>query len=772
MTAQIEVLAHSKPADDVMLATIARATPISIFGHAVNVTLVLIAFQGNVDWTSLLLWSAASYGVGFWVLLRWLRRHKRSQRRTRRSSYGTKRAVISGIILAAPWGTLGFWLLGKLPPKPELILIALCVGMSASGSVLLSARYQSAIAYMACILVPVALKCFVVLGSAEYVLLGALTLSYSVFLLACIASCAKLFSDRDRALEELRQSLHETEMAKREIEQTNFRFGAALRNMPQGLSMFDGDDRLVAFNRQYLDIYGLSSERVAIGMRFEEVFADQTLVADLGQHSKNFKQQVARLGYAHSSIAFPDGRVIYISYAANAGGGWVATHEDITQRKAAERKIELLAHFDGLTGLANRNLFNERLDEALAKHHRRQSRFAVILLDLDRFKGVNDSLGHLAGDLLLREVANRIRTIVREADISARLGGDEFGLIVETGEYQPEAAAGVLADRLIQAISAPYKIESHSVTIGCSIGIATVPDHGERFDEILRNADLALYKSKQSGRNCCHFYSADLQMVADSRNALEIELRDAIWRDEIDVHYQPIFDLNSGEVALVEALARWNHNKLGLVSPSEFIPLAEESGLIVDLGRHILGRACRDATRMPNQVRLAVNLSPSGFTQNDPVRDVIDALAGTGLHESRLELEITESAFLEDNAENLETLERLRKIGVSVALDDFGAGFSSLSYLTAFTFNKVKIDKSFVQRLDRSETQTVLASIVQLAKSLNLSVVAEGIETEAQLEKVRSLGIDFGQGFLLGRPKPVGSLNFASLQASSRIEAA
>lgn len=749
--------APSRPPGDASFTAIVRATPMSILGHVVNVTLAVIAFWPHVESISLLLWAAGSYGVGAWVLLRWATRRRRLARLgTSPSSRATRRATIFGAVLAAPWGILGFCLLGELPQQPELILIALCVGMSASGSVLLSATYPSAITYMACILAPVALKCFVVLGSGEYRLLGALTISYGLFLLNCIGSCARLFADRNRAVDDLQQSL-------REIRSANTRFEAALRNMPQGLSMFDGDDCLVAFNRQYLDIYGLSPDKVSIGMNFREIFAGQGLVPDLDEYLRDFKQRIASLENSSNTVTFPDGRVIYVSYALNPGGGWVATHEDITQRKAFERKVELLAHFDGLTDLANRNLFKERLEEALARYRRLQSRFAVMLLDLDRFKGVNDALGHHAGDALLRQVSDRIRSTVREVDVPARLGGDEFGIIVALGRGQSEDAASVLAARLIEAIGAPYEIEGHPVVIGCSIGIAMVPEHGERFDEVLHNADLALYESKHSGRSCSHFYSERLKAEAEERNKLEVELREAIWRDQLEVHYQPIFDLKSGEIALVEALVRWNHKTRGFVPPAAFIPIAEETGLIVDLGKLVLGRACRDVAGMPDHIRVAVNLSPVQFAKSDLVTTVAAALAETHLHESRLELEITEGVFLEDNAQNLNTLEQLKKLGVSIALDDFGAGYSSLSYLTAFPFDKVKIDKSFVQRFDRAETQTVMTSIVHLAKSLRLSVVAEGVETVAQLNQLRALGIDFGQGYLLGGPKPPAAMTFSKL---------
>ena len=310
----------------------------------------------------------------------------------------------------------------------------------------------------------------------------------------------------------------------------------------------------------------------------------------------------------------------------------------------------------------------------------------------------------------------------------------------------------------MKAIAEPYEIDGHPVVIGCSIGVAVVPEHGTRTDEILRNADLALYKSKNAGRNCYNLYSPELKAEADQRDILEIELREAIWREEIEVFYQPVFELSTGRATSVEALARWRHKTRGLIPPAEFIPVAEESGLIGELGNLVLATACRHAVMLPDDIKVAVNLSALQFASGDLVDSVMVALADSGLAETRLELEITESVFLADSQENLKTLERLKRLGVSIALDDFGVGYSSLSYLTAFPFDKVKIDKSFIDRIGRSETVAVLGSIVQLAKTLNLSIVAEGVETCEQVETIRSLGIALGQGYFFGRPVPFGEL--------------
>jgi diguanylate cyclase (GGDEF)-like protein/PAS domain S-box-containing protein len=556
--------------------------------------------------------------------------------------------------------------------------------------------------------------------------------------------------------------------AQRELRDSVSKFEDALRNLPQGLSMFDGQDRLVAFNRQWLDAYRLSPDDVRIGMNFREVFASQEAVRDLDAYLADLKERLARSEHTSNTVQFPDGRVIYISYGRRESGGWVATHEDITERKASEDRIERLAHYDSLTGLANRNLFKGSLDEALDKYFLHQTPFAVLLLDLDKFKSVNDAFGHQCGDALLKQVAARIKAQVRIVDTAARIGGDEFALIVVPGLSAVQDDAATLAARLVQSIAEPYEIDGHPVVIGCSIGVALVPAHGTRTDEIFRNADLALYKSKNDGRNRFNLYSPELKAEADQRDILEIELREAIWREEIEVFYQPVFELSTGRAISVEALARWRHKTRGLIPPAEFIPLAEEGGLIVELGNLMLAKACRHAVMLPDDIKVAVNLSALQFAGGNLVDSVMLALAESGLAETRLELEITETVFLADSQENLKTLERLKRLGVSIALDDFGVGYSSLSYLTAFPFDKVKIDKSFIDRIGRAETVAVLGSIVQLAKTLNLSLVAEGVETCEQVEKIRSLGMALCQGNFFSEPVPFGELVLQVLSKSER----
>ena len=446
--------------------------------------------------------------------------------------------------------------------------------------------------------------------------------------------------------------------------------------------------------------------------------------------------------------------------------------DDITERKRSEAKIELLAHYDALTGLANRNLFKVLIEKYLARAGQQRAEFAVLLLDLDRFKLVNDGLGHQAGDTLLEQVSGRIKASIRDVDVAARMGGDEFALIIEPGETALQNWAETLAARLIAAIGKPYEIDQQKVVIGCSIGIVLVPEHGEKSDQLLKHADLALYKSKNSGRNCFRIYSDELRIEADNRNELENDLREAIWREEFELHYQPVVATRSGHIRSVEALVRWRHPTKGLLAPDVFIPLAEETGLIVKLGEWIMTRACRDAMKMPSEIKLAINLSPVQFSKSNVVETISLALSGAQMPPERLEVEITEGILLRETDQNLETLRRLKDIGVSIALDDFGVGYSSLSYLTSFPFDKVKIDKKFIRGLDKPEARAILSSIVQLSRSLNLSTVAEGIETESQLAEVDALGVELSQGYYFSRPVALADLDLSTVYSTATCRAA
>ena len=424
------------------------------------------------------------------------------------------------------------------------------------------------------------------------------------------------------------------------------------------------------------------------------------------------------------------------------------------QLALANRRVLELAQTDILTGLPNRAFFLEQLEEA--DSYDGGGAFSILMLDLDRFKNVNDSLGHAAGDALLRQVAVRLRSALRSTDVLARLGGDEFAIVQAACDDQ-RAGSLDLAARISQLIAEPFLLPGHQVEVGASIGIAMAPEHGSDQEQLLKKADLALYRSKSAGRNCFTLYDEAMSADLEARNTLESDLRDAIARCQFELHYQPFFDVQSGDRRGLEALVRWRHPTRGLIPPDQFIPLAEETGLIVPLGEWVLRRACDDATSWPADIKVAVNLSPVQLKQAELFDVIQSALRNSGLPPERLEIELTESVLLDRAAENHALMERLKSLGISLSLDDFGTGYSSLSCLTAFPFDKIKIDKSFIGNLTtRDESSAIISSIVILARGLNMSVTAEGVETREQFDRLKALGVNFAQGYLLGRPTPLG----------------
>jgi len=442
---------------------------------------------------------------------------------------------------------------------------------------------------------------------------------------------------------------------------------------------------------------------------------------------------------------------------------------DITERKRSEAQIVYIAHHDLLTGLPNRTFFMEKIEDAGARLRRWGEPFTVLLLDLDRFKIVNDSLGHPAGDTLLKETALRLKASLRETDVLARLGGDEFA-IIQAGEASPREGAAALAQRVIDVVKPPYIIEGNAVTIGTSIGIAMAPGDDTEPNELIKKADLALYRAKSQGRNGFRFFDIQMTREADARHQLENDLRAAVARSELELHYQPIVDIRTRQPCGVEALARWRHPQRGWVPPDHFIPLAEETGLISTLGEWVLQQACADAAAWPPHIKVAVNLSPLQFRKSDLFDTVLCVLVASGLPPERLELEITESVLLESDTDPLAVIRRLKNIGVSLALDDFGTGYSSLSYLTKFPFDKIKIDKSFTQNVTRrADCAAIISSVRVLGSGLNMLTTAEGVETEQQFGILQAAGVDLAQGYLFGRPCAAGALDLTRVGAAKSV---
>jgi diguanylate cyclase (GGDEF)-like protein/PAS domain S-box-containing protein len=439
---------------------------------------------------------------------------------------------------------------------------------------------------------------------------------------------------------------------------------------------------------------------------------------------------------------------------------------DVTAKRQAEARIAHMAHHDALTGLPNRVLFHERLDEALLRVRRDRDKFAVLYLDLDEFKNVNDSLGHAAGDKLLKAAADRLRTCLRGSDMVARFGGDEFAVLQMGLAGPPEA--GILAERIVTLLSEPYDIDGQQVVIGTSVGIAFAPADGETSDQLLRNADMALYQAKEDGRCTYCFFQPGMGTSLRAHQTLELDLRKALGASEFEVYYQPLVTLETGFICGFEALLRWHHPLRGMMAPGDFIPLAEETGLIVPIGEWVLRQACAEAAAWPDDLKVAVNLSPVQFKKGNLPQMVFATLASAGLPAARLELEITESIFLAESKTNLATLRRLRALGVGISMDDFGTGYSGLSYLRAFPCDKIKIDRSFISELSESaDCMAIIKAITNLGSNLGIPTLAEGVETETQLAWLREAGCTEMQGYLFSRPVPASEI--AELLSPHRI---
>ncbi|WP_024507894.1 PAS-domain containing protein [Bradyrhizobium sp. ARR65] len=562
----------------------------------------------------------------------------------------------------------------------------------------------------------------------------------------CVATYEDI-TDRERAHEELGEQYR--------------RFDAALNNMTQGLVMLDSNLHVIVCNKRYVDMYRLSPDVVKPGVAMREIMEHSCAIgnhptATPQQLYDDYVEKLRRGGHIlHRHLG--DGRIIKLTHRPmEHGGGWVITYEDVTEHRKAEARVAHMAQHDPLTDLSNRVLFREKMSGGLAEIAARGGKMAVLCLDLDNFKTVNDRLGHAIGDQLLRWVAARIKECVGENDTVARLGGDEFA-VLQRGP-QPQSAEQ-LARRLVEVIGRPPPLENHVIHTGVSVGIAIAPDDGLDPDELMKCADLALYQAKAQGRGAYELFRPEMEAQARARHILENDLRCALEAGEFHLAFQPQIRLGTGELTGFEALLRWNSAARGLVSPAEFIPIAEETGLIVPLGEWVLRTACATAAGWPDNIKIAVNLSPVQFRARGLVAMVTSALAAAGLDPKRLELEVTETALLQDDEATVAVLHQLRKLGIRVSLDDFGVGYSSLGYLRKFPFDTIKIDRSFVGSLGEShESGAIVRTIASLGANLGVETTAEGVETAEQLELVRQAGCTAVQGFYFSKPCSAGDV--------------
>ncbi|MGB9118763.1 putative bifunctional diguanylate cyclase/phosphodiesterase [Bradyrhizobium sp.] len=533
-------------------------------------------------------------------------------------------------------------------------------------------------------------------------------------------------------------------------------FDTALNNMPHGLCMFRADGQLAVMNHRFSEMMELPDDFVEREFSASDIVDACVQARSISAASGKIILSEIEDSRARDVITTdPDparGRSLSWTFQPMAGGGAVVLLEDITERRNAEARITHLARFDELTGLPNRVNFRDEIERLLAVPHDAEQMSALLFVDLDQFKQVNDTLGHPCGDQLLCAVADRLRAMLRPEDFVARFGGDEF-VVFQQNMKSPEEAAS-LARRIVDHLSERYKIDNHLVEIGASVGIA-MTSPAISADTLLKNADMALYRAKADGRGTFCFFRDEMAQTVEARRNLELDLRKALANEEFELFYQPLVNLQSGRISTCEALLRWNHPVRGTVSPIDIIPVAEDMGLIVDLGRWILRKACMECMQWPEAVSVAVNFSPQQFHQRDVLSEIRYALEVSGLPASRLEIEITESSLLRNTQMTHDVLSQLRALGVRISLDDFGTGYSSLSYLHNFPLQKVKIDRSFLEGIDSDRPLTLLLGVARLSADLGMSVVVEGIETNEQLELVNAEGtVTEAQGYLFSRPVP------------------
>ncbi|MEK9280567.1 MULTISPECIES: EAL domain-containing protein [unclassified Bradyrhizobium] len=714
------------------------------------------------------------------------------------SNSGRWRAAAGGAIIGAGIASmhyLGMWALevpGRVTWAPELVLASIVLGVVLGYAALAVALHHQHKwgTFAAALLLTLAIVShhFTAMGAVQIVPDPALTidtLSLSpTFLAVAIAGAAlsvlgmslvgviadRRLATRTSKFEEIISQLsiarQQVEGSQRALHEQKLRLDTAINNMVEGLCMFDAEKRLVVCNERYARLYRLPPELLRTGTPHTDIIrhriANGILKGDTSEGAA--EQLISKLGALPVDTVssrideFADGRLICVTRQPMAGGGWVATHLDVTEQRRSEAKITHMAQHDALTDLPNRVLLRERMEHALAVTRNGGLDLAVLMLDLDRFKEVNDTLGHPAGDTLLRAVAARLRECTTDTTLIARLGGDEFAVIDYVTNPAVEAAA--LAENIRKVLCEPFDLGDHRVTVGTSIGIAIAPRDGTDSDMIMKSADLALYSAKSGGRGAYRFFEPELDQLMHARRNLERDMRAALAGREFELHYQPYVNAVTGETSGFEALLRWHHPQRGLVMPSDFIPLAEETGLIVPLGEWVLRTACGEAAKWPAHLKIAINLSPAQFRSKELVPVVLGALANSGLAPHRLELEVTETVIMHDSEAVFAALGQLRELGVRIALDDFGTGYSSLSFLQKFPFDKVKIDRSFVNELcsTRQEASHLAKAVVRFAVSLGKTTTAEGVETQEQLDILREEGCAETQGYYFSRPMPASRI--------------
>ena len=639
-------------------------------------------------------------------------------------------------------------LIGKNVGKSRSFQQALAVGGNASGRFKHSAEREERIGSIRALTnFPILIVASTNVSSALADWRAQAKLQFSAALLAVIVVIATIYLI-------VRQLKRQHAAAQRLLSEKSQHLDCAINNMTQGLLLFDASGRLVICNQRYIDMFGISPEVAKPGCHLRDLIRHRqetgSFVGDVDAYCARFLDPKDDL-INDTVISTPDGRMIRLIYKRSPDGGWATTMEDVTERRRVAAKIEHLAHYDALTNLPNRTLFQRHAEGLLLQTSDVQ--FAILYIDIDEFKRINDSLGHLIGDEFLRGVSGRLLEAVGPSDFVARLGGDEFAILQRDVVSDDDVEALIV--KVYRALRTPFDCLGHSLGSDASIGIAIAPRHGTDLFGLLKSADLAMYAAKAAGRRTHRFFEPSMEAQANLRRELERDLRTAIASDGFEIHYQPIVDLRSNEITGCEALLRWRHPVRGMVSPADFIPVAEETGLIEEIGQWVLRTACAEAAAWPADIRVAVNVSPIQFRSPTLSLKVAAALADTGLDPRRLELEVTEAVLIADDDAALVALNQLRALGVHIALDDFGTGYSSLSYLQRFPFDKIKIDRSFVKELTRGTgSASIIKAVVSIAADRNMITTAEGVETEQQRDTVQSLGCTQMQGYLFSAARP------------------
>lgn len=711
------------------------------------VTLICGAASGNsaLLWTACLVAAAAT--IRFTLSFLYRSAHRNFSFADLRS--WKNRTIWSASAVSAPLGICGFiGLSQEANASVSVPLVATIIGYAAS-SVSRNAGVPACVRNQLILTIAPLAMAFVVNG-------GLANISIAALMVLAIASMIEISRSSYETLVRALLYGREKHALAEALPEQAANFNAALTNMSHGLAMFDADDRLVICNRGFAGFFRLDDESRAKGASPWQIIrcaarAGLVPLDQLDQVEQRFVAGTRCRAQEEMTLSLRDGRVFELSFQAMAHGGAVVIVDDVTERKAQDEKIARMARFDKLTGLPNRSQFEEKFAEILAQNNRAKP-FAVVCIDLDHFKEVNDTLTHMVGDQLLVAVAARMRACMRSSDHLARFGGDEFVLILphlDAGTAVTEVSN--LLQRLIKTVAEPYEIDTHAIVIGMSAGVALAPTDGRTRDDILRAADLALYKAKSQGRGAFHFFEASLDSAAQERRQIILDMRAGIAQGQFFLEYQPIIDIETGRIACCEALMRWKHPTLNM-SPDKFIAIAEETGMIAELGRWALLQACRDAVAWPEKVAVAVNLSPVQFKRDNLPATIEQVLRETGLDPRRLELEITENLVISSDDATKKAVDTIIGFGCSLALDDFGRGYSTFGYLISFPFRKVKLDKAFIDSIEsRAEHRAIIGAVRQLAASLSMSIVAEGVETQSQLEILVAEKVGYAQGWLFSK---------------------